>query len=83
MGLAFGDGVVFAGTASNATIVAINSTDGKTIWQSQALGNPKTGYRIILSPIVWKDYVIAGSAGGGTASRYWIRKRKYYCTQWY
>ena len=63
-GLAFGDGVLFASTASNATILAINSTDGKTIWQSHALGNPKAGYRIDAAPIVWKDYVIAGSAGG-------------------
>jgi alcohol dehydrogenase (cytochrome c) len=63
-GLAFGDGVLFVSTASNATILAINSTDGKTIWQSQALGNPKAGYRIDAAPIVWKDYVIAGSAGG-------------------
>ena len=63
-GLAFGDGVLFASTASNATILAINSTDGKTLWQSQALGNPKAGYRIDAAPIVWKDYIIAGSAGG-------------------
>ena len=63
-GLASGDGVLFASTASNATILAINSTDGKTIWQSHALGNPKAGYRIDAAPIVWKDYVIAGSAGG-------------------
>jgi len=64
MGLAFGDGVLFASTASNATILAINSTDGKTIWQSHALGNPKAGYRIDAAPILWKDYIIAGSAGG-------------------
>jgi alcohol dehydrogenase (cytochrome c) len=63
-GLAFGDGVLFASTASNATILAINSSNGKTIWQSQALGNPKAGYRIDAAPIVWKDYIIAGSAGG-------------------
>ena len=63
-GLAFGDGVLFASTASNATILAINSTDGKTIWQSHALGNPKAGYRIDAAPILWKDYIIAGSAGG-------------------
>jgi alcohol dehydrogenase (cytochrome c) len=62
-GLAFGDGVLFASTASNATILAINSSNGKTIWQSQALGNPKAGYRIDAAPIVWKDYIIAGSAG--------------------
>jgi alcohol dehydrogenase (cytochrome c) len=64
MGLAFEGGVLFASTASNATILAINSTDGKTIWQSHALGNLKAGYRIDAAPIVWKDYIIAGSAGG-------------------
>ena len=63
-GLAFEGGVLFASTASNATILAINSTDGKTLWQSHALGNPKAGYRIDAAPIVWKDYIIAGSAGG-------------------
>jgi glucose dehydrogenase len=64
MGLAFEGGGLFASTASNATIIAINSSNGKTLWQSQALGNPKAGYRIDAAPIVWKDYVIAGSAGG-------------------
>jgi alcohol dehydrogenase (cytochrome c) len=46
-------------------VVAINATDGKTIWESETLGNPKTGYNIPSFPIVWKDYVIVGSAGGG------------------
>jgi alcohol dehydrogenase (cytochrome c) len=64
MGLAFEGGVLFASTASNATIIAINSSNGKTLWQSHTLGNPKAGYRIDAAPIVWKDYVIAGSAGG-------------------
>jgi alcohol dehydrogenase (cytochrome c) len=68
MGLTFNKGVVFASTAYNATVVAINSTNGKTIWESQALGNSKTGYNIPSQPIVWKDYVIVGSAGGGDPS---------------
>jgi glucose dehydrogenase len=29
---------------------------------------PKTGYNIPSQPIVWKDYVIVGSAGGGDPS---------------
>ena len=29
-----------------------------------SLGNPKVGYSIDAAPIVWKDYIIAGSAGG-------------------
>jgi alcohol dehydrogenase (cytochrome c) len=66
MGLAFNSsGVLFASTASNSTIIAVNATDGKKIWQSQLLGNPKLGYSIDAAPIVWKDYVIAGSGGSG------------------
>ena len=69
MGLAFDNAVLFASTASKATIIAINATDGKTIWESQVLGDPKLGYKIDPFPIVWKDYVIAGSGGGSETVR--------------
>jgi glucose dehydrogenase len=65
MGLTFNNGIVFAATAYNATIVAINATNGKIIWQSLPLGDPKISYYVPSPPIVWKDYVIAGSAGSG------------------
>jgi alcohol dehydrogenase (cytochrome c) len=68
MGLTFNNGRIYAATAYRATVVAINATDGKIIWESRALGNPKTGYNIPTYPIVWKDYVIVGSAGGGDVS---------------
>ena len=64
MGLAFDHAVLFASTASKSTILAINATDGKIIWESQVLGDPKLGYKIDSFPIVWNDYVIAGSGGG-------------------
>ena len=65
MGLTFNEGIVFAATGYNSTVVAINATDGKIVWQSPALGNPKRGYSITSQPIVWKDYVIVGSAAHG------------------
>ena len=65
MGLAYSNGAVFASTASNSTIVSINSTDGKIIWRSQELGDPNLGYSIDAPPLVWGDYVIAGSGGSG------------------
>jgi glucose dehydrogenase len=65
MGLTFSKGVVFAATGYNATVVAINATDGKILWQSLKLGHPESGYNIPSVPIVWKDYVVAGSAAGG------------------
>ena len=66
MGLTFSKGVVFAATGYNAAGVwAINATDGKILWQSLKLGHPESGYNIPSAPIVWKDYVVAGSAAGG------------------
>ena len=65
MGLTFNEGLVFAATGYNATVVAINATDSKIVWQSPALGNPKVGYDITSQPLIWKGYVIVGSAANG------------------
>lgn len=65
MGLAYDSGMIFASTATNATIVSLNATDGRIIWRSEVLGDPKVGYSIDAAPIVWKGYVIAGSGGSG------------------
>ena len=63
-GLTYDHGILFSGTGYNATTVAINATNGVIIWQSPVLGPFKDGYNINTPPIVWKDYVIVGSAGG-------------------
>ena len=65
MGLALDNGTIFSSTSTNSTIMAINSTDGMRIWVSKPLGNSTLGYSIDSSPIVWHDYVIAGSGGSG------------------
>lgn len=63
-GLTYDHGILYSGTGHNATTVAINSTNGAIIWQSPVLGPSKVGYNVNTPPIVWKDYVIVGSAGG-------------------
>jgi alcohol dehydrogenase (cytochrome c) len=65
MGLTFNRGLIFSAIGYNSTVVAINATDGLINWQSPTLGNSKTGYHITTQPIVWKDYVIVGSAAHG------------------
>lgn len=65
MGLTYDNGLVLSSTASKGTVVAINSTDGSKVWESEALGNTSLGYSIDSFPIVWKSYVIAGSGGSG------------------
>jgi alcohol dehydrogenase (cytochrome c) len=63
-GMTYDKGVIFAGTGGNATVVAINATDGKLIWQSIPVGDPKMGYGTVAAPTVWKDIVIVGQALG-------------------
>jgi alcohol dehydrogenase (cytochrome c) len=63
-GITYNDGIIFAPTGANGTLVALNATDGKLLWQSPAIGDPSKGFRLPSPPIVWKDYVVAGSALG-------------------
>ena len=63
-GLTFDQGIIFASSGSDAKVVAINATDGPILWKSPQIGPPSIGYSIIAAPIVWKDYVVVGSAGG-------------------
>jgi alcohol dehydrogenase (cytochrome c) len=65
MGLSYDNGLIFSSTASKGTVVAINATDGSKKWESETLGNTSMGYSIDSFPIVWKNYVIAGSGGSG------------------
>ncbi len=63
-GITYSNGIIFAPTGANGTVVSLNASDGKLLWQSAAVGDPTKGYRLPSPPIVWKDYVIAGSALG-------------------
>jgi alcohol dehydrogenase (cytochrome c) len=63
-GITYDGGVIFAPTGANGTVVALNATDGDLLWQSASIGDPRLGYRLPMPPIVWRDYVIAGSALG-------------------
>jgi alcohol dehydrogenase (cytochrome c) len=65
-GMAYDQGVIFAPTGLNGTIVALNATDGKLIWESASIGPNQLGYELPMAPILWGDYVIAGSALGDT-----------------
>jgi alcohol dehydrogenase (cytochrome c) len=62
MGLTFNNDTIYAATRFNATVVAINAIDGRIVWQSQPLGDSNVGYNIPTFPILWKDYIVVGSA---------------------
>ena len=63
-GITYDDGIIFSGTGYNATVIAVNASNGHIIWQSPVLGPSEEGYNINTAPIVWKDYVVVGSSGG-------------------
>src|SRR5215831_14938818 len=53
MGLTFSNGTLYAATGYHSTVVAIDPINGKIIWESDVLGDSKSGYNIPSYPIVW------------------------------
>ncbi|MBA2267535.1 MAG: PQQ-binding-like beta-propeller repeat protein [Nitrosopumilus sp.] len=65
MGLYFSDGIIYATIGTKAKIISVDSTNGKILWESPKLGDTGLGYAINSPPLIWNDYVIAGSGGSG------------------
>ena len=61
-GLAILGDTLFMGTI-DAHLIAIDAKNGKPIWNT-AVADPKLGYAITHAPLVVKDKVIVGTAGG-------------------
>jgi alcohol dehydrogenase (cytochrome c) len=56
-----GDKIFLAALDTN--VIAINAKTGKEVWRTQA-ADPKQGYAMTHAPLVIKDKVLAGVAGG-------------------
>jgi outer membrane protein assembly factor BamB len=54
-GITYDNGIIFAGTGKNATLLAVNATDGK---QTIPVGYPPKNYVTQGPPTVWKDIVL-------------------------
>ncbi len=65
MGLYYSEGLIYATIGTEAKIISINSTNGDIIWESPVLGNTSLGYVINSPPLLWNDYILAGSGGSG------------------
>lgn len=61
-GLAIADNKVFL-ASFDANMIAIDATTGKQLWKTPG-GDPKKGQAFTTAPLVIKDKVIAGTAGG-------------------
>lgn len=61
-GLALHDGVLFL-TTHDAKLIALSASTGKKLWES-VVADYQDGYSITVAPLVVKDKVILGPAGG-------------------
>ena len=63
-GITYDNGVIYAPTGPNGTVIALNAENGTKIWESPALQRLGGSFILTSPPLTWKDYVIAGSAFG-------------------
>ena len=69
-GLAFGGGNIYL-QQNNGVLVALNAKTGDVVWQTQ-VNDPKTGASNTNAPMVVKDKVLTGCAGGEFGVRCFI-----------
>lgn len=70
-GAVYADGKVIYNTLDDTT-VAVDAITGKLVWRTK-LGDPTTGETLTGAPIVAKDKVIIGNAGGELGIRGWVQ----------
>ena len=58
---------LFMGTI-DGHLVAVDATSGRPVWDV-AIAKPEAGYSVTVAPLVVKDKVIVGTAGGAWHSR--------------
>jgi alcohol dehydrogenase (cytochrome c) len=62
-GMVYENGIIYAPTGPNGTIVALNAQDGAKIWETAPI-DVGPAWRISAPPIIWKNIIVAGSALG-------------------
>lgn len=70
-GAAYVNGKVIYATLDD-TVVAVDAQRGRQLWRTR-LGRPQTGETITAAPIIVKDKVIIGNAGGELGIRGWVQ----------
>ncbi|WP_427915100.1 methanol/ethanol family PQQ-dependent dehydrogenase [Ramlibacter sp. MMS24-I3-19] len=69
-GAAYSQGRIFFNTLDNQTI-AVDAKSGKEVWRTK-LGDLKMGESMTMAPLVVKDKVLVGNAGGEFGVRGWL-----------
>lgn len=69
-GAAYADGRVFFNTLDNQTI-AVDAATGRELWRAR-LGEIRNGETMTMAPLVVRDKVLVGNAGGELGVRGWL-----------
>ena len=70
-GAAYGDGKIVYNVLDGTT-VAVDATTGKEVWRTK-LGDPKSGETLTGAPLIVRNKVIVGNAGGELGIRGWVQ----------
>ncbi|HET6580695.1 MAG TPA: PQQ-binding-like beta-propeller repeat protein, partial [Methanoregula sp.] len=62
-GMVYENGIIYAPTGPNGTVVALNAQNGAKIWETAPI-DVGPAWRISAPPIIWKNIIVAGSALG-------------------
>ncbi len=62
-GMVYENGIIYAPTGPNGTVVALNAQNGAKIWETEKI-DIGPAWRISAPPVIWKNIIIAGSALG-------------------
>jgi len=62
-GMVYENGIIYAPTGPNGTIIALNAQNGAKIWETAPI-DVGPAWRISAPPLIWKNIIIAGSALG-------------------
>jgi alcohol dehydrogenase (cytochrome c) len=64
-GISYQNGIIYAPTGSNGSVMALNAINGQLIWKSPLIDSQKNYYNPS-PPIIWQNYIIVGGGGGDT-----------------
>lgn len=65
-GMIYENGIIYAPTGPNGTIIAVDANKGTKIWETPVLQPTGEAFREGAPPLIWKNIIVAGSALGDT-----------------